>query len=181
MKNPFASAVLAFLMAISMSPTRAADQPTRVPSEMARFFAGNWQGQGAFASGKQIEADVSFEVSMDGQWLVYRHADRPPNGYKAQGFWGYERSSHAFVMVLADNFGGARLFSSDGWKDGTLVFEGRGAISPAPSAQPSPGSGSRERFTFEKQSADQFRMRYEISKDGVAWHLVDALTFKRKP
>ncbi|MBS0199156.1 MAG: hypothetical protein JSR70_01780 [Proteobacteria bacterium] len=181
MKKLFGNAVLAFFMAISVSPTRAADQPVRVPSEVAQFFTGNWQGQGAFASGKKIEADVGFDVSMDGQWLVYRHADRPPNGYKAQGFWGYERSSGTFIMMLADNFGGARLFSSTGWKDGTLVFEGRGAISPTPSAQPSPGSGSRERFTFARQSANQFRMSYEVSKDGTTWRLVDALTFKRKP
>ncbi|MBS0214993.1 MAG: DUF1579 family protein [Proteobacteria bacterium] len=165
--------------ATDAKPAAAAtpDQPTRVPNDLARFFAGNWQGQGAFASGRKIEADVSFEASMDGQWLTYRHADRAPNSYKAQGFWGYERTSHAFVMVLADNFGGARLFSSDGWKDDKLVFEGRGAISPSPSS----GTSARERFTFAKQSADEFRMSYETSKDGTAWRLVDSLTFKRKP
>lgn len=171
--------------AVTPAATKAPDPPVHLPEDLVRFFAGHWQGQGAFASGRKIEADVDFESSMDGQWLVYRHADRAPNNYKAQGFWGYERTSRAFVMVLADNFGGARLFSSTGWKDDTLVFDGRGPISPASlsasSAPPPSGATFHERFVFEKQSADQFLMRYETRKNDADWRLVDSLTFKRKP
>ncbi len=36
--------------------------PNVVPLEMAEFFVGEWNGQGEFASGKKIEADVSFTM-----------------------------------------------------------------------------------------------------------------------
>jgi hypothetical protein len=139
------------------------------------FFAGDWNGNGEFANGKKIEAEVNFAPDLDRQWLVYRHTDRPPR-YKALGMWGFENTSKRFIMVINDNFGGARRFSGEGWINGKVAFE-KVADYPLPvNAAPPP---TRERFTFERQDADTFKMTYEISQDGKNWHLGDYLIFKR--
>jgi len=150
-------------------PKRPAVKP--LPTELKDFFIGEWTGAGEFASGKKIEADVRFSAELDEQWLAYRHADRAPNRYKASGMWGFDRDSEKFVMLVNDNFGGARLFIGDGWRDGKVVFTRAPMLS---------GSNFQERFTFEKQSPDSFRMTYENSPDGKTWKLGDFLVFKRK-
>ena len=149
--------------------------PERAPKELVAFFSGHWQGAGEFANGKKIAADVSFEPTLDNQWLEYRHADRPPNGYKALGLWGIDSASHKLIMTLHDNFGGARLFTSGGWRDGKVVFVKHGPISP----DPAPAS-TQERFSFARLDATSFTMTYEVSRDGSAWKLGDSLTFHRK-
>jgi hypothetical protein len=157
-------------------PQQKADPPIRLPGDLVQFFSGEWSGVGEFASGKKIEADVSFTADLDNQWLIYRHADRPPNRYKALGVWGFEYSSKTFTMILNDNFGGSRLFSSDGWRDGKIIFFKQGAISPQKGVAP---AQNQERFTFERQADQAFKMTYEVSKDGVTWRLGDYLIFKK--
>lgn len=138
--------------------------PPALPSDLTAFFSGAWTGMGAFASGKPIEADVTFAPELGGRWLAYRHRDRPPGRYEALGLWGADPATGGLLMTLHDNGGGFRRFEAGGWKEGRLVFT----------------CGVRERFTFERQG-DGFRMTYEVSRDGQAWRLVDALTFQRKP
>lgn len=89
---------------------------------MAEFFVGEGEGQGEFSSGKKIEADVEFTAELDNQKLSYRHTDRLPNRYKALGIWGYDPETNKFVMLVDDNFGGSRVFESDGWQNGKIVF-----------------------------------------------------------
>jgi hypothetical protein len=154
------------------------DPPMRLPTDLVRFFSGEWAGAGEFASGKKIEADVSFSPDLDNQWLVYRHTDRAPNSYKALGMWGDEYASKKFIMVINDNFGGARLFSSEGWHDGKIVFLRQNTLAPQTGAAAQ--SGNQERFTFERQTDETFKMTYEVSKDGANWRMGDYLIFKKK-
>lgn len=154
------------------------ERPVRLPNDLVTFFSGEWSGAGEFADGKKIEADASFMPDLDNQWLAYRHTDRAPNKYKAFGMWGFEYTSKKFVMTVTDNFGGARLFSSDGWMDGKIIFLKNSAISLQASDTKQPER--RERFTFEKQNNDEFKMTYEVSPDGKVWKLGDYLIFKRK-
>lgn len=161
------------------TPPPKFEPPTRLPADLVGFFAGEWQGEGEFANGRKIEADVSFTSDLDDQWLVYRHRDRAPNRYQALGTWGYESASRTFVMVVQDNFGGSRLFASAGWKDGRIVFLKAATITPHP--QTDAGSPAfQERFTFERQSDEAFKMTYESSKDGSNWRLGDCLVFKKQ-
>ena len=74
-------------------------------------------------------------------------------------------------MLLNDNFGGARLFVSDGWSDGKIVFNSERLLAVL---------SMEERFTFARESAGSFRMTYETNRDEKAWRLGDYLTFKRK-
>lgn len=100
------------------------------------------------ASGKKIEADISSTSDLDGQWFVYRHADRPPNRYKALGMWGCEYASRRFIMVINDNFGGARRFSSEGWLNGKVVFEKVEVLTPTTNVGPPAAPTRHERLKF---------------------------------
>ncbi len=147
------------------------ETPKTVPVEMAEFFVGEWEGQGEFSSGKKIEADVSFTMELDNQRLLYRHADRLPNSYKALGTWGYNRETNKFVMFVQDNFGGSRVFESDGWQNGKIIF-----LKDVPAT----AKAYPERFTFEAKAPNLFKMTYEASRDGKTWKLGDYINFKRK-
>ena len=153
-------------------PLAKHETPKVVPPEMAEFFVGEWVGQGEFSSGKKIEADVSFTIELDNQKLLYRHADRLPNRYKALGTWGYDQKSNKFVMFVQDNFGGSRTFeSNDGWQNRKIVF-----LKDVPTT----AAAYPERFTFEAASSNSFKMTYEASRDGKIWKLGDYINFKRK-
>jgi hypothetical protein len=149
---------------------RKPEPPTRVPAELASFFSGDWTGRGQFASGRPIEADASFRLELDGQWLQYRHTDRAPNSYKALGMWGIESATRKLVMTLNDSGGGARNFTSEGWNDGALTFVRTVSAEPL----------LEERFVFTRLSERSFRMAYEVRKGEQPWRMIDALTFERR-
>ncbi|HLN98198.1 MAG TPA: DUF1579 family protein [Pyrinomonadaceae bacterium] len=151
--------------------TSAQKAPKQLPADLKEFFIGQWSGAGEFSNARKIEADVSFSADLDNQWLNYRHTDRAPNKYKATGMWGFDRDSERFLMLVTDNFGGARLFVSDGWLDGRIVFNSARLLAVSP---------MQERFTFARESANTFRMTYETSRDGNTWRLGDYLIFRRK-
>ena len=157
-------------LTVAPTPKPQAKKPVPLPADLTAFFSGDWEGAGEFASGKKIEADASFRAELDNQWLFYRHTDRAPNSYKTFGTWGFDRESGKFVMLASDNSGGARLFISEGWKDGKIVFLKNSLLAPVT---------FYERFTFEKQSDKTFKMTYESSRDGQQWRLGDYLIFER--
>lgn len=150
---------------------RKFEPPAPLPAGLASFFSGDWSGRGQFASGRPIEADVSFHPELDGQWLQYRHTDRAPNRYKALGMWGIESTSRKLVMTLNDSSGSARTFTSDGWNDGGVIF--MRTISAEPLRE--------ERFVFKRLSDQSFHMAYEVRAGEQPWRMVDQLTFERAP
>jgi len=135
------------------------------------FFSGEWSGAGEFANGKKIEADVMFTPDLDNRILVYRHTDRAPNKFKSLATWSFHRDSQKTLMTMNDNFGGARLFVSDGWQNGELVFTKTTLLT---------ASSFHERFTYIRQSTTTFRMTYEASRDGKEWKMGDYLVFTKK-
>jgi len=158
-----------FVLVIASAIFCPAQQPATDPA-MIKFFGGNWSCAGEFANGNKIEADVSFAPELDGKWLLYRHADRPPGLFKALALWGVDQPSGSLVAVMEDNFGNARLFTSDGWKDGSVTFN-RATILDQKITQ--------ERFRYERQSADSFKMTYERSVGGK-WKMGDFIVCGRK-
>ena len=165
--------LIATLASFNVAADKAEPPPLRkVPAALVEFLSGAWTGEGAFASGKKIEADVSFSLDLDGQWLSYRHADRPPGKYMAAGMWGYARGEDELVMTLNDSFGGTRRFSSRGWNDGRVVFENvANAASPV---------ANRERFVFERYDGGRLKMTYERGAGKDGWRRVDYVIFTRK-
>ena len=88
-----------------------AQQPATDPA-MVKFFVGNWSCTGEFANGKKIEADLSFVPELDGKWLLYRHADRPPVNSKP---WPY----------------GAWISPAEGWSQSRKIISATQGYSPA--------------------------------------------------
>jgi hypothetical protein len=83
-------------------------------------------------------------------------------------------------MVINDNFGGARRFSSDGWLNVKVVFENIAVFTPPTNVGPIAAPTRHERFAFERQGGDTLKMTYGTSDDGKNWRLGDYLIFKRK-
>src|ERR1700743_915087 len=83
-KKTFFPMLVAGLLTFAMSAVMA--QPGapvhRLDTSLLSLVGGRWSGEGAFANGRKIAADVTFRLSLDSCWLVYEHVDRPPNGYK---------------------------------------------------------------------------------------------------
>jgi len=155
---------------VTVSALYCCAQQSATDPDMIKFFGGNWNCSGEFVNGKKIAADVSFAPELDGKWLLYRHADRPPGPFKAEAFWGVEQSSGKLISVMEDNFGNARLFTSDGWKDGSVTFNRTAMLEQ---------KISRERFRYERQSDNSFKMTYERSADG-GWKMGDFIVCTRK-
>lgn len=156
------------MMILAMSVAIGAASPAPQDSEvtMNAFFAGAWGCVGAFSNGKPLEADMRFTPVADGKWLQYEHADRAPGLFKAAALWGTERRSGRLISMMSDSGGGARLFVSDGWKNGKMVLTIDTLLQPP--TRP-------ERFTFERESATTFRMTWETSLDAVTWKMGDYL------
>ena len=151
---------------------RDAAQPkfSRLDTGLVRFFAGHWAGKGQFSNGKPIEADVLFRLDLDSSWLVYEHRDRAPNDYRAYSMWGVDGSGQ-FVGYTFDNFQGHRQWMSNGWVGGKLVLSGSSEL---------PSNGVLfEHFIYERVSPAQFKMTYEVSRDGIKWILGDWLVFSK--
>jgi hypothetical protein len=148
------------------------EQSNKLPDDFVRFFVGNWTGDGEFASGKKISADLTFKLSLDNCWLIYEHTDKLPNKYKALSMWGVDSASGEFVAYTFDNFQGHRKFASDGWKEGKLILTTNQFI---------PKRGQVfQHFIYEKLSDKSFKMTFETSNDGLKWKMVDYLTFTKK-
>ena len=147
-------------------------KPEKLSSEFLSFFIGDWTGDGEFANGKKISADLSFKISLDSSWVTYEHVDRLPGRYKATSMWGVDAFSGQFVAYLFDNSHGHRKFASDGWRDGKLIlttneyYPQRGLLF--------------QHFIYERLSDKSFKMTYEMSKDGISWKLADYLTFTKR-
>lgn len=138
---------------------------------MVSFFTGQWHGDGAFANGKKISANVSYKLNLDSSWLIEKHKDVLPNKYKSISMWGTDASNGGFIAIVIDNSGGHRNFVSDGWQSGKLVLSTKEYLK---------GQGNVfEQFIYQKKSADSFKMAFEISKDGTNWKLVDSLLFRK--
>lgn len=167
----FVLITLSLLATLPASPQMNPPTPYRPDSSLLHFFRGSWHGEGAFANGKKIAADASFQVGLDSSWLVYTHRDRSPGPYQADAYWGEDRQTGEFLAYSFDNFQGHRQFVSPGWKDGRLVLTAHAWL-------PSVGSYF-EHFIYEKLSATSFKMTYETSRDGIEWRMGDWLVFSK--
>ena len=161
---------LAFLwMGVAASNAQLPNRP-HPDKEIINFFSGNWGGEGKFANGKSIAAEVNFSISLDGCWLMYTHTDKNPGQYKATSMWGVDKDGQ-LVDFLFDNFGGHDKYISAGFTDNKLVWQTR---------QENGNAAFYKRFTYQKIDTDHFKMTYEAGTDGSNWRMGDYLIFTRK-
>jgi hypothetical protein len=170
MKLLMSIALFAHILTGGRARGQGAAPAPRLDPTLITYFTGAWTGEGAFANGRPIKADLSFRLSLDSAWLVYEHRDRLPDQYKATSYWGVDARSGQFVAYAFDNFQGHRQFAGNGWVDGRLVLSGQGAVR---------GGVYFEHFIYQFLSDTQFKMTYETSRDGISWQMGDWLLFNR--
>jgi len=130
---------------------------TDMSSQDFTDLQGQWTCHGVFpASGKTIDSTVRFALDLDGKALVKHHDDTsPPALYHALEAWGYDAKSHRYNATILDSFGGARVFSSEGWKEGRLIW------SSAPDVKPV------QRFVYSRESSQGLRIDWEVEREGT--------------
>lgn len=163
--------LLPLALAAAIAETPATPPSTDVPATIAAYFAGDWNGQGAFASGKPLESRFHFKPILDGKVLELRHDEAPPATFAYAGLISVDAATGKPVMLLAPNRGGGRLMRGTGWQDERLVFESDPVLRAA---------FALERITFVRLAPCRFEASYEMSKDGATWRLGDKQTFTKQ-
>jgi hypothetical protein len=167
------------LSLILLVPAQAAVTAVQAPptkgvaefAELVQFFSGKWHCAGYFANGQPIMSDESFGSLLGGAWLQQIHDDEPPMGYHAYSNWGVDRKSGALVVTILDIAGGLRLFASENWTPKMIVLI----------ATPLVGrTGVRERFIYDRKSATDFDVEYQVEAKSGDWKLGDQLSCERK-
>lgn len=164
------SRVLTGVPALAQAPPPA----FRPDPGLIAYFSGTWTGEGSFASGRPIKASLSFHLTLDSAWLVAEHQDLPPNLYKATTYWGTDVRTGEFIAYAFDNFQGHRQFVSNGFIGGRLVLASQ-------QFQGAKTGVVYEHFIYERLTATQFKMSYEVSQDGIEWRMGDSLVFTKQP
>lgn len=121
-----------FLYALGLLSGSALASPD-APFHDFADLQGRWTCHGVFpASGKTIDSTLRFDLDLGGKALVKHHDDTsPPALYHALEAWGFDAKSGRYNAAILDSFGGTRLFSSDGWKDGRLEWRSAPEVQPA--------------------------------------------------
>ncbi|MGA8866630.1 MAG: hypothetical protein WB510_06655 [Candidatus Sulfotelmatobacter sp.] len=168
-------AMLSYSGALSQASSRMAQKPQKalLPPDVVQYFAGDWAGEGKFTTGKNIESDFSFVPELENQCVLVRQKEKPPNDFEFVALWSMDSVSGDLVMLLASNHdSGARVFRSQGWRQGQIVFQ---------SVPDLRAYWAMERFTFERESPTTFHATYEMSMDnGKTWRVGDQQTFTKK-
>jgi hypothetical protein len=172
--------LFAILLALPESGTGQAKNPAPTvasPKTLADelqplgYFQGSWTCEGVFpSSGKSIASNMDFSSGLEGAWLAVQSDDVPPNRFHARELWGYDKNAKGFRNFIFDNFGGARLFTSPGWDGDKLVWTGDAFANTDAPAQ---------RFIFQKSSAQEFVVSWEVRKPLADWSVGDRLTCRK--
>lgn len=168
-KMKFLYTVLSVLFCIALN-AQTSDSLTEGYSKVAKFYKGKWYGKGAFSNGKPIEAAVSFEIDSLCQCLVYKHQD-VPSGWKVLSLWNISKAEKQVKAIYNDEFSGMRIFSASEFSESRIVY--------SRSALRKDNSQYFERFVFEKQDSNTYKMTWETSSDGDKWRMGDWLVFRR--
>jgi hypothetical protein len=141
------------------------------PGEPGHAFdglLGRWNCTGHFASGKAIASRMEYAADLAGKALLKHHADLPPGSYRAVESWGQLPQAGRYAMVVLDNFGGARRFTSAGWHGQVLTWQGDAGVQPA------------QRFIYTRLDERKYRVDWEVARDGKTFVTGDTLTCVRQ-
>jgi hypothetical protein len=152
------------LLALSSGAVFAAAPP---PSQTLRYFEGAWHCDGVFPSnGRKISSALTFVWYGKTGSLVKQHDDEAPNEYHAIELWAAS-SKGGFQNMIADSFGGVRVFVSSGWADEALTW-----VNDADQT-------IKEKFTYSKVNGDAMRVDWAVSRNGAPFVIGDTLTCSR--
>jgi hypothetical protein len=156
------------LTALSNAYATGADQRT-APVQSLDYFEGNWACTGVFpASGKTIASNMRYDHDLQGSALVKHHDDTEPDLYHAIEAWGFDAKANRFNATILDNFGGARRFSSEGWKGNELSWSSATDVTPA------------QRFVYTRLDKQRYRVDWAVANASSSFVVGDTLTCQRK-
>lgn len=144
--------VLACGMGLMAGGALAADEPFHEFTDLT----GTWTCHGVFpASGKTIDSTIRFESDLAGKAMVKHHDDTSPKAdYHALEAWGYDAKAARYNAVILDSFGGARIFTTEGWRDGRLTWTSTPEVTPA------------QRFIYVRMPQNHLRIDWELERGG---------------
>ena len=143
-------------------------QPS-APMRSLDYFVGNWSCSGVFpSSGKTIASTTRYDKDLQDTALLKHHDDTAPGLYRAVEAWGYDAQAMRFNATIMDNFGSARRFSSDGWKQDVLTWSSAADVTPA------------QRFVYTRLDGRHYRVDWVESNNGTDFEVGDTLTCNRK-
>jgi hypothetical protein len=95
MKRIFVVLILVVMGTVFCAPQSSsqAAQTSRkalLPREIVNYFNGDGAGKGKFTNGKDIESDFSFVPDLEGQCIVVRQKERPPNTFEFVALWSMD-------------------------------------------------------------------------------------------
>jgi len=154
-----------FLMAGLASAIHAAPSEPNRPFD---GFVGRWNCSGHFASGKAIASHMEYAADLGGNALLKHHVDRPPASYRAVESWSQVPHAGRYAMVVLDSFGGARRFTSAGWRGPVLTWQGDAQVQPA------------QRFVYTRLDDRTYRIDWELARNGKRFMMGDTLTCVRQ-
>ena len=158
------------ILAVLLTALNTEGQTTKVDPAIAKYFVGNWGGQGQFANGKSIQADVTFYLSVDSCHLINVYADRPPNRYKSSGDWSIDGSGTLTAFII-NNFTGLKEFKGR-WENGKLVISNTDNY---------PGKVTiYQSFIYDRIDDDNFKITYMYGRDSRDLKEGDHLIFTRQ-
>lgn len=159
---------IALIACLSVSANALA--ATDDPFHDYAVLLGHWTCHGVFpASGKTIDSELRFESDLGGKALLKHHDDTSkPALYHAVEAWGYDAKAGRYRATILDNFGGARIFSSEGWTPQGLVWTSSPDVQPA------------QRFVYVRMAQHRLRIDWQVERQG-AFVVGDTLTCERHP
>jgi hypothetical protein len=134
--------------------------------ETLQYFEGSWHCDGVFPStGRKISAALIFTWYPQTGSTVKQHDDEAPNHFHAVELWAV--STEGFKNTIADASGGVRTYTSTGWDNGVLTWNGGG------------DQTHKERFVYTRINVDSMRMDFTVSKNDMPFVIGDTLTCSR--
>ncbi|MFC5741186.1 hypothetical protein [Dyella tabacisoli] len=159
-----------FAVIVAGSCLAMAAEPAPSPMRSLDYFVGDWTCSGVFpTSGKRITSQMRYEHDLQDAALLKHHDDTlPPARYHAIEAWGYDGKAQRFNATILDNFGGARRFSSDGWKQNQWTWTSAAELQPA------------QRFVYVRLDQHSYRVDWEMARNGADFVVGDTLTCTRQ-
>ena len=160
---------IVFSLSAVSGAANAAVQPLSGSARSLDYFVGSWKCSGVFpASGKSIASIMHYEADLKGHALLKHHDDVAPSLYHAIEAWGYDAAAKRFNAAILDNSGGARRFSSEGWKRNELEWSSEMNVVPA------------QRFSYTRLDEKSYRVDWKTAANGTDFTVGDTLTCKRE-
>jgi hypothetical protein len=162
------TALVFSMAALSNVSAAAVEQPSESMQSLS-YFVDHWMCVGVFsASGKTITSTMRFDKDLQGRALLKHHDDTMPDLYHAIEIWGYDAQAKRFNATVLDNFGGARRFSSEGWKRNELVWSPAIDVTPVQS------------FIYTRLDERRYRIDWVVANANHGFAIDDTLTCKRQ-